>query len=211
MLVTSEKKAKILLADDHTLLRETIRLLIDNEPDMYVVGDVTNGEDLIGLATQIRFDLALVDINMPGINGLKAAKELKRLSPSVHILIWSGFDNPAYMQTSQEIGVDGFLFKDCSSQELITTIRLLLKGHQIFPRRQTATNMLGSAHRPTNREVEVMRLVAEGLSNKEIAISLDLSKRTVEYHLNHLYSKLGVMKRGEAVRKIIELGWLIEV
>jgi two-component system, NarL family, response regulator LiaR len=211
MQQTSTQKIKILLADDHHVVRGGTRMIIDNEPDMSVVADVANGEELLRVARQLHFDIALVDVNMPGANGLQIARQLRELYPQARILILTGYNNPAYIQASQELELDGFLLKDCSPLQLITSIRMLMMGHQVFPKVGRESGLQPNLTRPSRRELEIIKLAAGGCGNKEIAQKLCITERTVEYHLSNLYSKLAVGGRAEAVKKLYELGWLADI
>jgi DNA-binding NarL/FixJ family response regulator len=208
----NEKKIKILLADDHAVVRGGTKLIIENEADMTVAGEASDGEQALRLARAMKFDLALLDVNMPNLNGIRTAQQLKQLQPDCRVLILTGFTNESYIQASQEHGVDGFLLKERSALELITTIRMLTMGHQVFPKASLSSYGLSSTlGRPTGRELEIIRLVAEGLSNKEIAQQLSITERTVEYHLGNLYGKMMVSSRAEAVKKAVDAGWLLDI
>lgn len=208
----SEKKIKILLADDHAVVRGGTKLIIENEADMTVAGEASDGEQALRLARAMQFDLALLDVNMPQLNGIRTAQQLKELQPNCRVLILTGFTNESYIQASQENGVDGFLLKERSALELITTIRMLTMGHQVFPKASLSSFGLSSTlARPTGREIEIIRLVAQGFSNKEIAQQLSITERTVEYHLGNLYSKMMVSSRAEAVKKAVDAGWLLDI
>ena len=208
----NEKKIKILLADDHAVVRGGTKLIIENETDMTVAGEASDGEQALRLARAMKFDLALLDVNMPNLNGIRTAQQLKQLQPDCRVLILTGFTNESYIQASQENGVDGFLLKERSALELITTIRMLTMGHQVFPKASLSGYGLASTlGRPTGRELEIIRLVAQGLSNKEIAQQLSITERTVEYHLGNLYGKMMVSSRAEAVKKAVDAGWLLDI
>jgi DNA-binding NarL/FixJ family response regulator len=210
-MVDDSERLKILLADDHPVVRRGTRLIIDNEEDMLVVGEAGDGEELLTLATHLDFDMALVDVNMPKMNGIRAVQQLKKLKPLVHILMLTGFLNVGYIQASQESAVDGYLLKECSPSELITAIRMVIAGHRLFPQNDDRLTPLvaGLLSRPTGREMEILRQLSEGLSNKEIAQRLKVTERTVEFHLSNLYSKLGVSNRLEAIKKGEATGWLL--
>jgi DNA-binding NarL/FixJ family response regulator len=209
-MISDSEKQKILLADDHPVVRSGTRLIIDNEVDMLVVGEAGDGEELLALTSRLNFDMALIDVNMPKINGIRAAQQLKKLRPSVHIIMLSGFLNDGYIQASQESDVDGYLLKECSPSELITAIRMVIAGHRLFPQKEGKLDLVSSSlTRPTGRELEILRQLSEGLSNKEIAQRLRVTERTVEFHLSNLYSKLGVSSRIEAIKKGEATGWLL--
>jgi DNA-binding NarL/FixJ family response regulator len=211
MQQATNQKIKVLLAEDHAIVRGGTRMIIDNEPDMSVVADVANGEELLRVAQQINFDVALVDINMPGQNGLQVSRKLREIQPAARILILTGYNNPVYIQASQELGLDGFLLKDCSTLQLVTSIRMLMMGHQVFLKVAREGSLIPNLIRPSRRELEIVRLVAGGFGNKAIAQRLSITERTVEYHLSNLYSKLSVNGRAEAVKKLYELGWLADI
>ena len=205
-------KTKILLADDHAVVRSGTRLIIDNEADMMVAGEASDGEQCLRLARSAHFDLALLDINMPRLNGIRTGQQLKQLQPTMRVLVLTGFNTESYLQAAQDNGLDGFLPKERSSLELLTTIRMLMMGQRIFLKSaEYNANRPDPRDRPTERERCIIRLVAEGYSNRDVATQLTLAERTVEYHLGNLYRKMLVSSRAEAVRKASEAGWLVEI
>lgn len=200
-------KFRIILADDHAVVRGGTKLIINNEPDMQVVGEAGDGEELLQMIAHLDFDIALVDINMPRLNGIKAGQQIKQIKPTAKVLMLTGYNNESYVQSSIDSGIDGFLLKDRSISELLTGIRMVGMGNQVFPK---LTSWVGHNTRPTERDLKIIKLVAEGLSNKEIARKLHITERTVEYHLGNLYNKLLVSSRVEAVKKANDLGWLLD-
>ncbi len=206
------RKTKILLADDHAVVRSGTRLIIDNEPDMVVAGEASDGEQALRLAQAMQFDLALLDINMPRLNGIRAGQQLKQIQPDIRVLVLTGFNNDSYLQASQSTGLDGYLVKERSSIELLSTIRMLMMGQQVFLKQaENSSQYSNLLTRPTQREKSIIRLISEGLSNREVSQQLGITERTVEYHLSNLYSKMLVSSRAEAVKKASDAGWLVEV
>jgi DNA-binding NarL/FixJ family response regulator len=203
------EKIKVLLADDHAVVRGGTKLIIENEADMIVVGEAKDGEELLQQAQLIPYDVAIVDVNMPRLNGIKAAQQLKQLNPAARVLIMTGYNNESYVQICQDNAIDGFLLKERSPLELVTTIRMLAMGHQVFPKQDKSHSH--NLTRLTERERHIIRLVSEGSSNKEIAHQLNITERTVEYHLGNLYGKLEVSTRAEAVKKTIDMGLLVDL
>ena len=205
----AQERIRVLLADDHVVVRKGTRLIIESEPDMRVVGEVGDGDEMLRLVDQIGFDVALVDVSMPRMNGLSAAKLLKQRHPQCRVLILTGYTNPIYITSARENGIDGFMLKERSPLELLTAIRMLMLGHQIFPPQRYGA--AGQTANLTEREQEIIKLVAAGLSNKAIAAKLFITERTVEYHLSNLYGKLGAVSRAEAVKRASDLGLLLDI
>ncbi|MEV0719228.1 response regulator transcription factor [Asanoa sp. NPDC050611] len=213
-------ETRILLADDHALVRRGVRLILDSEPDLTVVAEAADGAEAIELAARERPDLAVLDIAMPRLTGLQAARELSRSMPELRILILTMYDNEQYFFEALKVGASGYVLKSVADRDLVAACRAAMRGEPfLYP---GAVNALvrhyldrvkdGDGVPPraiTDREEEVLKLVAEGHSSKEIADLLYISVKTVERHRANLLQKLGLRDRLELTRYAIRVG-LIE-
>lgn len=196
---------RVLLVDDHALVREGTLQLLDQEPDIEVVGQSGTAEEALGLIEQVGPDLALVDINLPGASGLDLAREAAGRFPAVRILVVSAYDDYAYVTEAIDIGVGGYLLKTASAKELLDAVRAVATG--VFVLDQAVSGRLSRRWRAgppgrtalTPRETDVLGLLAKGWPNKQIATELCLGLRTVESHVSNIFVKLGVASRTEAV------------
>lgn len=213
-------KTRILLADDHALVRRGVRLILDGEPDLEVVAEAGDGAEAIERADTEQVDLAILDVAMPRLTGLQAARQLSRRHPDLRILILSMYDNEQYFFESLKVGASGYVLKSVADRDLVEACRAAMRGEPfLYP---AAVNALirdyldrardGSAPPDsvlTPREEEILKLVAEGHSSKEIAETLVISVKTVERHRANMLQKLGMRDRLELTRYAIRSG-LIE-
>ncbi|GIE34598.1 DNA-binding response regulator [Actinoplanes italicus] len=219
--MTDREPARILLADDHALVRRGVRLILDSEPDLTVVAEASDGAEAITQARAERPDLAILDIAMPRLTGLQAARELSRLLPDMRILILTMYDNEQYFFEALKAGASGYVLKSVADRDLVEACRAAVRGEPfLYP---GAVNALirsylervadgedpAAGRTITDREEEVLKLVAEGHSSKEIADLLVISIKTVERHRSNLLQKLGLRDRLELTRYAIRAG-LIE-
>jgi len=212
-------KIRILLADDHIVVREGIRRFIDREDDMEVVGEAGDGEEAVQLATQLKPDVLVMDIAMPKLNGIEATKKIKTLCPAIAVLALTAYDYDQYIFALLEAGAAGYLLKDVSGQELTDAIRAVHGGDSVLHptvARKVVERFRKPGAKPyddktlcllTEREVEVLKKAARGMSNKEIADELLVSVRTVEASLGSIFNKMGVSSRTEAVVYALKKGW----
>ncbi|MFD3922764.1 response regulator [Streptomyces sp. NPDC058595] len=211
---------RILLADDHALVRRGVRLILDGEPDLTVVAEAGDGAEAIEMAREHRPDLAILDIAMPRMTGLQAARELSRLLPDTRILILTMYDNEQYFFEALKSGASGYVLKSVADRDLLEACRAAMRDEPfLYPGAVTALirNYLDRVRRGesipekavTVREEEILKLVAEGHSSKEIADLLVISAKTVEGHRANLLQKLGLKDRVELTRYAIRAG-LIE-
>lgn len=213
-------KIRILLVDDHAMLREGMRNLLEKERDLEVAGEAGDGEEAIDLARQLAPDVALMDIVMPKLSGIGATKRIKEVSPSTAILILSAHEDDAYIIGLLEAGAAGYLLKSARSAELVKAIRAVSAGEAVL-HPSVAARLLARAARSvegqtstrsgedlTERELEILRLAARGMGNKEIAIKLSLSVPTIKAHLVNIFNKMGVGSRTEAVLQALKKGWV---
>lgn len=212
---------KILLAEDHLTVREGIKMLIQAQTDMEVIGEAGDGETAVQLAQQLNPDIAVMDVSMPTLNGLKATKKLKRCCPDVKILTLTRHTDDGYLQQLLQAGSSGYILKQSAPDELIRAIRTVGEGNSYldpaltekvmggYIRQSTALRGLSKVEL-TDRESEVVRLIAWGYSNKEIAVRMNISVKTVEAHKANSLRKLGMQSRIDIVRYAILQGWLDE-
>lgn len=214
------RRIRVLLAEDHDLVREGTRGLLDREEDLQVIAEAGNGEEAVRLTVEHRPDVALVDIAMPVLNGIEVTKKIKELSPSTAVLILTAYDDDQYVFALLEAGAAGYLLKNVRGRDLVAAVRSVHTGesvlHPVIARK--VINRFASPHgQPseqagmeplTQRELEVLRLAAKGMSNKDIAGFLHLSNRTIQAHLSTIFGKMGVGSRTEAVVQALRKGWL---
>ncbi len=207
---------RILLADDHALVRRGLRLILDAEPDLRVVAEAGNGAEAVELAAE-GVDLAILDIAMPRMTGIQAAREISRRSPEVRILMLSMYDNEQYLFESLKAGASGYVLKSVADRDLLEACRAAMRGEPfLYPGAITALiRDYLQRHRQgepvpdtllTPREEEIVKLIAEGHSSKEIADLLVISVKTVERHRANVLSKLGMRDRLELTRYAIRAG-----
>ncbi|HEY5477058.1 MAG TPA: response regulator transcription factor [Tepidiformaceae bacterium] len=221
-----DAKIRVIIAEDHAVVREGTRELIDREPDIEVVGEATNGAEAVALADRLLPDVAILDISMPVMTGIEATERIKAAHPSTAVLVLTAYDDDPYIFALLKSGAAGYLLKDVASSEVVRAIRSVHSGEPVlhpaiarkvmarFSAEQAAT---GTVVEPaisqkklslTDREMEVLRLAANGMTNAEIADSLYFSVRTVQVHMTHIFSKLGVGSRTEAVIASLRQGLL---
>lgn len=215
------KKIRVLLADDHTILRDGIRALLEDQDDIELIGEAEDGQTAVKMTAQLNPDIAILDIAMPLLNGLEATRQIKRDFPQVKVLILTMHENEEYIRQVLAAGALGYVLKDAAARDLLGAIRAVYKGEAVLSpaitrlviedylrwgdiRPDDATNGL------TSREREVLQLIAEGYRNKEIAEILCLSVKTIQSHRTNLMNKLDLHDRGELIKyaiqkKIIEI------
>jgi NarL family two-component system response regulator LiaR len=213
-------KIKVMIADDHAVVREGTCQILEQEPDIDVVAEAADGEEAVRLAGSSRPDVAIIDIAMPGIDGIEATRQIKSLYPAIAVLILSAYDDDPFVFSLLEAGAAGYLLKSIRGRELVDAVRQVHAGESVLhpaiarkvlnrfvpaadkSARQKPSDML------SEREIEVLRLATRGLSNQHIADELCLSLRTVQAHLGHIFNKLQVSSRTEAVVHALKQGWV---
>jgi two-component system response regulator NreC len=209
-------KIRVFLTDDHTLFRQGIRTLISAEPDMEVVGEASNGADAIIKAAETRPDVILMDIGMAGLSSFEATRQVRKNRPETKVLFLTMYDDEDYLVECMEVGAGGYVLKDSPAQQLISAIRDVNRGGSFLSPRMLAQlvddfrTRIKSNHRLprfatlTTREKEVLKVLAEGNSVKEIAGSLNLSVKTVEAHKFNLMRKLDIHNKAQLVQYAIQ-------
>jgi two-component system response regulator DesR len=202
------EKIKVLLAEDQGMMRGALALLLGLEPDIEVVAEVADGTSVVDTAVRERPDVALLDIEMPGIDGLTAAAELRRRLPGCKILILTTFGRPGYLRRAMEAGASGFLVKDGPVEELAAAIRRVLAGERVVDPALAAAALSAGPNPLTERERDVLAAAVDGSTVADIAARLYLSESTVRNYLSAAIGKTGSRNRIEAVRVARQQGWL---
>lgn len=212
---SSRGPIRVLLADDHELVRDGIRARLQKVSELEVVGEATNGREAVRMTRNLKPDVLLMDVSMPIMNGLEAAMEIRKTQPDVAVLILSVYDNPEYVRGVVQAGARGYILKDISAQEMITAITSVASGGYFFSSAIGPTLVGASASAPvedpyglTERERQVLTAIAKGQPNKEVAAALGISVRTVESHRLNLREKVGSRNAAQLYRVAQELGLL---
>ncbi|HKS27163.1 MAG TPA: response regulator transcription factor [Pyrinomonadaceae bacterium] len=212
-------RLRIFLADDHAMLREGLKTLVDSQDDMECVGEASDGRAAVQGVSELLPDVAVMDVSMPELNGLQAAKTIKRCCPDVNILTLTRHTDDGYLQQLLKAGVSGYVLKQSASNVLLTAIRAVATGQRFLDPAITA-KVIGSyvgksvsknAPSPSElseREQEALRMIAWGYSNKEVASRMEISVKTVEVHKANAMRKLGMRSRIDIVRYALLQGWL---
>ena len=215
--MTAPIKTRILLADDHALVRQGLRLILEHEPDLEVVAEAENGAMAVEHALAAAADLAILDVAMPRLTGIQAARELSQRCPDLKLLMLSMYDNEQYLFEALRAGAAGYVLKSAADRDLVEACRATMRGESfLYP---AAVNVLMKDHLErvrlgetlaedplSPRESEVLKLVAEGMSSREIAESLVISEKTVERHRANILEKLGMRNRVDLTRYAIRRG-----
>ncbi|GAO06191.1 response regulator transcription factor [Streptomyces lydicamycinicus] len=199
---------RVLLAEDQSMVREALAALLSLEDDLEVVAQAARGDEVLPAAREHAVDVALLDIEMPGLNGLDAAAALRDALPTVRTVILTTFGRPGYLRRAMEAGADAFLVKDAPAARLADAIRRVLRGERVIDPALAAAALADGASPLTEREREVLLTAADGATNAEIAAALQLSPGTVRNYLSTAIQKTGARNRTEAVRTARDKGWL---
>jgi two-component system response regulator NreC len=213
-------KIRILLADDHTILRAGLKMMLNAQPDMEVIGEAQDGRQAIEETQKLRPDIVLMDITMPDLNGIEATRQIKRLVPDVKILMLTMHEHDEYVFQALQAGASGYMLKEAADTELITALHVITSGQ--FYLSPTAQSVVvgdylqkvrtgeerDSYSSLTEREREILKLVAEGFTNNQIAERLVISPKTVDTHRTHIMDKLNMHSRAELIKYAMRRGLL---
>ena len=214
------KKIKILIADDHNVVREGTRQILEKNHDLEIVAEARDGEEAVSLAASSKPDVAIMDIAMPKMDGIEATRQIKNRYPGIAVLILTAYDDDQFIFKILEAGAAGYLLKDIRGSELVDTIRAVNAGEMVLHpaiarkvlRRFSSAASESGIKQPseslTEREIGILRLAAQGLSNQDMANELFLSLRTIQAHFGHIFNKLQVSSRTEAVVRALKDGWI---
>ncbi len=211
------KTLRVLIADDHTVIREGLRVLLDAQDDLCVVGEAERGEEACRLAIELRPDVIIMDVSMPGLGGAGATKRLKDLAPEIKVLALSAFEDEVYVRQLLAAGASGYVLKRTAAGEIARAIRVVAEGGlyldpfvagKIAVQPSKGQNGHGGAESLSDREGEVLRFIARGFTNKEVANLLGVSIKTVETYKTRLNRKLNLHSRADVVRYALAQGWL---
>jgi len=207
---------RIVIADDHAVVRSGFRLLLEREDDLEPIGEAGDGQEAVALVSRLRPEVVLLDVVMPGGGGIEAAAEIRRVAPETRILMLSMQDDPTYVREAFAAGATGYVLKEAADNELVEAVRRVAAGEQ-YVHPSLGARLVAEPARSvepadslSEREREVLRLLALGYTNQEIAAQLFVSVRTVEAHRAHILTKLRVSTRAELVRHAIDTGLLAE-
>jgi NarL family two-component system response regulator LiaR len=213
------KTIRVLLAEDHVVVRQGTRQLLEREPDFKIVGEAGDGEEAVRLAKELKPDVIIMDVAMPKLSGIEATKQIKAVLPAASVLVLTGYDYDEYIFSMLEAGAAGYLLKNVSGDELISAVRAVYAGEpMIHPAvlRKMMTRFKTPPPAPapvhalsplSEREMEVLKIAAKGVSNRDIANELFISERTVQAHMRSVFNKLGVGSRSEAILYGLKKGW----
>ncbi|MGG0462265.1 response regulator [Priestia aryabhattai] len=209
-------KIKILIADDHHVVRKGLVFFLQTQPDLEIVGEASNGEEAVKLATSLEPHIVLMDLSMPLLDGIEATKELKKQSPHIQVMILTSFSDQDHVIPALEAGASGYQLKESDPDELVSAIRKLMNGeNQLHPKVTThlLTRLTKSSEKNVNfidhltkREKDVLKEIAKGKSNKEIGAALHITEKTVKTHVSNILSKLGVQDRTQAALYAVQHG-----
>ncbi len=213
-------KIRVLLADDHVLVRQGIRQFLEDEDDIEVIAEADNGVEAVRLSQEQQPDIAILDIRMPEMTGVEATRRIRSQAPGVRVLILTAYDDEPYVFALLQAGADGYVLKTAPAEELLRAVRTIHGGSPALSpeiagkviQQLTGAKPAGTADRIeslTERELDVLRLAARGMTNREIGHDLGISHRTVQGHLASVYEKLGVSSRTEAVTEALKRGWIV--
>jgi DNA-binding NarL/FixJ family response regulator len=203
---------RILISDDHPVVRAGLEGMLSKQPDLEVVGEASNGREAVELVDRLRPDVVLMDLRMPQMDGVAAIAEIKEENPETHVLVLTTYDSDADILRAIEAGATGYLLKDAPREELYEAVRAVARGRPLLAG-VVADRLMRRIREPrqeslSGREIEVLELVRRGQSNREIARELHVSEATVKTHLIHIFSKLNVADRTAAVNVALERGIL---
>ncbi|MDF8263393.1 response regulator transcription factor [Luteipulveratus flavus] len=199
---------KVMLADDQAMVRGALAALLDLENDLQVVGEVGRGDEVVPQAVRAGPDVVLMDVEMPGLDGIAATAALKQRLPAVRVLVVTTFGRPGYLRRGLQAGADGFVVKDTPARELADAVRRVHQGLRVVDPALAADSLIAGESPLTEREAEVLRASLDGGTVADVARALFLSEGTVRNHLSSVIGKTGARIRAEAARIAVDNGWL---
>jgi DNA-binding NarL/FixJ family response regulator len=206
-----ERPIRILLVDDHTVMRDGTRRILEDEPDIVVVGEAGDGMEALDLVEECVPDIVVLDLGMPKLDGFKTCQALREQWPAVRILVLTGYEGDGYVRTLHRLGAEGYLRKSASKRELIGALRAIAQGRTVYGE-EVSRALKADDHRQylslTRKERQILELMAGGMKNREISETLQVTDNTVEFHVSNVLSKLHAASRVEAVVQAQRLGWL---
>lgn len=221
---------RILLADDHPIVREGLRAVLETQADFEVIAEATNGEETLGLALTLQPDIVLLDLEMPVLDGVETIRRLRQEQPTARVIVFTAFDNDERIIHAVQAGANGYLLKGAPREEIFKAMRITMEGGSLLQpvvaskllrhmgqgaqHRGTTQGAVAARHTPlyeplTERELEVLHLLAQGMPNKEIAAQLVISERTAKFHVSSIMGKLGATNRTEAVALAAQKGLIL--
>ncbi len=222
--VSKNQRIRLILADDHAMVRTGTRELLEQQPDFDIVGEAADGVEAVDLAHRLQPDVAVMDVRMPRMSGVEATRRIKSECPDVKVLILTAHDDDEYVFALLQAGASGYLMKTADIEELVKAIRTVAAGQSMLAPSiagkvvaqftsgksmpATSSNIPPTHEELTDRELDILKLVGRGLSNKQIGEELFISDRTVQAHLSNIFSKLNVNSRTEAVMYAVRKGWI---
>ncbi len=222
--VSKNQRIRLILADDHAMVRTGTRELLEQQPDFDIVGEAADGVEAVDLAHRLQPDVAVMDVRMPRMSGVEATRRIKSECPDVKVLILTAHDDDEYVFALLQAGASGYLMKTADIEELVKAIRTVAAGQSMLAPSiagkvvaqftsgkgmpDTSSNIPPTHEELTDRELDILKLVGRGLSNKQIGKELFISDRTVQAHLSNIFSKLNVNSRTEAVMYAVRKGWI---
>ncbi len=212
----AEARIRVLLADDHHIVREGIRQQLETAGDLQVIAEAADGEEAKGLIEKLKPDVAVLDIQMPKASGIDVTRWVRAHLPEVGVLILTAYDDDPYVMAVLQAGANGYVLKTAKADEVIQAVRDVNEGKSALDptiTRKLMSNLFQQPHGTavealTDRELDVLRLAARGFTNKAIGVQLAISDRTVQGHLAHIFAKLQAASRTEAVMRAVSMGWI---
>ena len=218
-MTVATKAARVLIADDQTLFRAGLSRLLNEDSRLEVVGQAVDGQDAVKQAAKLKPDVVLMDLKMPGIDGIEATRQITEADPSIKVLMLTTFETDSNVIQALKAGASGYVLKDCSADAIASSVVAVISGEKVMASAvaNRVLAMLTGTTTPkefydglTNREIEILKLLANGMANKQIAYRLKISEKTVRNHVSNTYEKLGIYDRSQAVLYAVRKG-LVEV
>ena len=206
---SAQKPIRVLIAEDHAVVREGTRQILERDPLLETVGEAEDGQQAVDLARKLRPDVVVMDLRLPALTGIEASRQIRALLPETKIIVLSAYDDDDYVLAAMQAGAAGYLLKTAHGSEVISAIHAVSRGEVVLHSKIAAklvrfrlgdrSGAAAAEEALTEREMDILKLAAKGLRNKDIAGQLNLSTRTVEGHLSHIFTKLAVSSRTEAI------------